>query len=138
MTAGHVLKDAEGYRLSIRQLLSQAEASFEAALKARDASAAPSLSSEQITQYLSGIDLIVDEESMISLRAEFLRYSSIFDTHQTRESIRFAVAETTKPLLEAWINRNMHDIARKVVAEAIGRIAQTRRPPPPASPSPPH
>lgn len=126
-------KNAASYRLSISQLLSEAEASFEAALKTRDAALAPSMSQEQMHQYLKGIDVIVSEESMISLRAEFLRYSSIFDTQQTREAIRHAVAETTKPLLETWVNEHMHEIARKVVAEAITRIAQTRRPSAPAA-----
>ena len=62
----------------------------------------------------------------MALRAEFLRYSSVFDTDRSRETIRQAVAEITKPLIEEWINRNMASIAREVISEAIGKISRIR------------
>ena len=65
---------------------------------------------------------------LIYFRAEFLRFSSVFDTNTTRETIHNAVVEVTKPLLEAWINRHMADIAKSVIKEAIGKIADVRKP----------
>ena len=59
----------------------------------------------------------------MALRAEFLRFSSVFDTDKTRETIREAVQEITEPLIQDWIERHMPDIARSVVTEAIGKIA---------------
>ena len=52
----------------------------------------------------------------------------MFDTNATRETIHNAVVEVTKPLLETWINRHMADIAKSVVKEAIGKIADVRKP----------
>jgi cell pole-organizing protein PopZ len=60
------------------------------------------------------------------LRAEFLRYSSVFDTGRSRDTIRHAVADVTRPLIEEWINRNLAAIAREVITDAIVKISEVR------------
>ena len=77
---------------------------------------------------IEGLDLLITEEATLALRAEFLRFSSVFDTESTRETINKAVVEVTKPLLEACINRHMASIAKAVIKEAIGKIADVRKP----------
>jgi cell pole-organizing protein PopZ len=69
---------------------------------------------------------MISEDALITMRAQFLRFSSLFDTDQSRDVIRSAVAEVTKPMLEEWINKNMPTIARDVITEAISQIAEFR------------
>ena len=114
------------YKNAIRVLLHDAEEQFEEAVSAREGDEATNLSDSDMDQYLKGLDLLITEEATIALRAEFLRYSSVFDTDKSRETIRQAVAELTKPLIEEWINRNMATIAREVISEAIGQISRVR------------
>ncbi len=78
----------------------------------------------EIKHYLDGLDVLISEEATMALRAEFLRFSSVFDTDKTRETIQQAIQDVTKPLIEAWIEKHMPDIARSVVSEAIGKIAE--------------
>lgn len=129
----------DAIKSSINQLLHAAEIAAEEAKAASETSGdgaegsnpvadALKLSDEDVAKHLEGLDLLITEEATLALRAEFLRFSSVFDTNATRETIHNAVTEVTKPLLEAWINRHMADIAKSVIKEAIGKIADVRRP----------
>ena len=120
------VRTIDDYKNAIRVLLHDAEEQFEEAVSAREGDEATNLSESDMDQYLKGLDLLITEEATIALRAEFLRYSSVFDTDKSRETIRQAVAELTKPLIEEWINRNMATIAREVISEAIGQISRVR------------
>lgn len=120
------VRTVDDYKNAIRVLLHDAEEQFEEAVSAREEDDATNLSDRDMDQYLKGLDLLITEEATIALRAEFLRYSSVFDTDKSRETIRQAVAELTKPLIEEWINRNMATIAREVISEAIGQISRVR------------
>lgn len=124
-------RSIEEIQQSISSLLAEAErvARAETRMHANNFAQTPAAelpaqaSEEEITEYLDGLDVLISEEVTMALRAEFLRFSSVFDTDKTRETIREAVQEITKPLIEAWIERHMPDIARSVVTEAIGKIA---------------
>jgi cell pole-organizing protein PopZ len=120
------VRTVEDYKNAIRVLLHDAEERVEEAVSARDVGSNTNLSDRDMDQYLKGLDLLITEEATVALRAEFLRYSSVFDTDRSRETIRQAVAEITKPLIEEWINRNMATIAREVISEAIGQISRVR------------
>ena len=120
------VRTIDDYKNAIRVLLHDAEEQFEETVSAREGDEATNLSESDMDQYLKGLDLLITEEATIALRAEFLRYSSVFDTDKSRETIRQAVAELTKPLIEEWINRNMATIAREVISEAIGQISRVR------------
>jgi cell pole-organizing protein PopZ len=120
------VRTVEDYKNAIRVLLHDAEEQVEEAVSARDVGSNTNLSDRDMDQYLKGLDLLITEEATVALRAEFLRYSSVFDTDRSRETIRQAVAEITKPLIEEWINRNMATIAREVISEAIGQISRVR------------
>jgi cell pole-organizing protein PopZ len=120
------VRTVEDYKNAIRVLLHDAEDQVEEAVSARDVGSNTNLSDRDMDQYLKGLDLLITEEATVALRAEFLRYSSVFDTDRSRETIRQAVAEITKPLIEEWINRNMATIAREVISEAIGQISRVR------------
>jgi len=85
--------------------------------------AAHELPDKAIKKYLDGLDVLISEEATLALRAEFIRFSSIFDTDKTRDTIREAITEVTKPLIQEWVDKHMPDIARNVVAEAISKIA---------------
>ena len=120
------VRTVEDYKNAIRVLLHDAEEEVGVAVTARDVESDTNLSDRDIDQYLKGLDLLITEEATVELRAEFLRYSSVFDTDRSRETIRQAVAEITKPLIEEWIKRNMASIAREVISEAIGKISRIR------------
>lgn len=122
-------RTSEEIHSSIRDLLAAAEKAAEKAREDGTASAEnPQMSEDEMAGHLEGLDLLITEEAVLALRAEFLRFSSVFDTASTRETIHNAVVEATKPLLEAWIDRHMADIAKSVVQEAIGKIADVRKP----------
>ncbi|ERL46394.1 domain containing protein [Candidatus Micropelagos thuwalensis] len=124
-------RTSEELSASIRGLLAAAE---QAAEKSREESGEGetqdnlNMTEDEVAKHLEGLDLLITEEATLALRAEFLRFSSVFDTNATRETIHNAVVEVTKPLLETWINRHMADIAKSVVKEAIGKIADVRKP----------
>lgn len=122
----NTLRTEDDYKRAIKDLVNQAEQSLESDLATRDESHETAMSDAQMALYMQGLDLAITEEATIALRAEFLRYSSVFDTSRSRDTIRRAVAEVTKPLIEEWINRNMADIAREVITEAIGKISHVR------------
>ena len=122
-------RTAEEYKNAIRALLSDAEEEVGEAVSAREIDRETEPPDRDMDQYLKGLDLLITEEATVALRAEFLRYSSIFDTEKSRETIRQAVAEVTKPLIEEWINRNMATIAKEVIGEAIEQISRIRKPP---------
>lgn len=122
----NTLRTEDDYKRAIKDLVQQAEQSLESDLAARDESHETAMTDAQMALYMQGLDLAITEEATIALRAEFLRYSSVFDTSRSRDTIRRAVAEVTKPLIEEWINRNMADIAREVITEAIGKISHVR------------
>ena len=122
----NTLRTEDDYKRAIKDLVNQAEQSLESDLTTRDESHETAMSDAQMALYMQGLDLAITEEATIALRAEFLRYSSVFDTSRSRDTIRRAVAEVTKPLIEEWINRNMADIAREVITEAIGKISHVR------------
>lgn len=122
----NTLRTEDDYKRAIKDLVEKAEQSLESDLAARDESHETAMSDTQMALYMQGLDLAITEEATIALRAEFLRYSSVFDTSRSRDTIRRAVAEVTKPLIEEWINRNMADIAREVITEAIGKISHVR------------
>ncbi len=120
------IRTKDDYKRAIKDLLQQAEVSLEEDLTERDSDMEQSMSNSEMSHYMKGLNLAITEEATVALRAEFLRYSSVFDTARSRDTIRRAVAEVTKPLIEAWINRNMADIAREVISEAIGKISHVR------------
>jgi len=120
------VRTVEDYKNAIRVLLHDAEEQVGEAVSVRDVESDTDISDRDMDQYLKGLDLLITEEATVALRAEFLRYSSVFDTDRSRETIRQAVAEITKPLIEEWINRNMATIAREVISEAIGQISRVR------------
>ena len=122
-------RSAADYKNAIRALLSDAEEEVGDAVSAREIDSEPTIPEQDMDQYLKGLDLLITEEATVALRAEFLRYSSIFDTEKSREAIRQAVAEVTKPLIEEWINRNMATIAKEVIGEAIEQISRVRKTP---------
>ena len=121
------VRTADDYKNAIRALLSDAEEEVGEAVSARDVKNESNISDDDMDQYLKGLDLLITEEATVALRAEFLRYSSVFDTDRSRETIRQAVAEITKPLIEEWINVNMAAIAKEVISEAIEQISQVRK-----------
>ena len=121
------VRTADDYKNAIRALLSDAEEEVGEAVSARDVKNEAKISDDDMDQYLKGLDLLITEEATVALRAEFLRYSSVFDTDRSRETIRQAVAEITKPLIEEWINLNMATIAKEVISEAIEQISQVRK-----------
>ncbi len=124
-------RNIEEIAQSIDNLLAEAErvARAETRMHANNFAQTPAaeVSSQAIDsemkEYLNGLDVMVSEEAILALRAEFLRFSSVFDTDKTRETIREAVQEITTPLIEAWIAQHMPDITRSVVTQAIGKIA---------------
>jgi hypothetical protein len=122
----NTLRTEDDYKQAIKDLLQQAETSVEADLQARDGDQQAAMSDRDIQHFMRGLDLAISEEATIALRAEFLRYSSVFDTKRSQEAIKLAVAQVTRPLIEEWINRHMADIAREVVTEAIGKISEVR------------
>ena len=121
------VRTADDYKNAIRALLSDAEEEVGEVVSARDVKNDAKISDDDMDQYLKGLDLLITEEATVALRAEFLRYSSVFDTDRSRETIRQAVAEITKPLIEEWINLNMAAIAKEVISEAIEQISQVRK-----------
>ena len=121
------VRTADDYKNAIRALLSDAEEEVGEAVSARDVKNEAKISDDDMDQYLKGLDLLITEEATVALRAEFLRYSSVFDTDRSRETIRQAVAEITKPLIEEWINLNMAAIAKEVISEAIEQMSQVRK-----------
>lgn len=121
------VRTADDYKNAIRALLSDAEEEVGEAVSAREVKNEAKISDDDMDQYLKGLDLLITEEATVALRAEFLRYSSVFDTDRSRETIRQAVAEITKPLIEEWINLNMAAIAKEVISEAIEQISQVRK-----------
>ena len=121
------VRTADDYKNAIRALLSDAEEEVGEAVSARDVKNEAKISDDDMDQYLKGLDLLITEEATVALRAEFLRYSSVFDTDRSRETIRQAVAEITKPLIGEWINLNMAAIAKEVISEAIEQISQVRK-----------
>jgi cell pole-organizing protein PopZ len=115
-------------RSSIQNLVAEAEA----ALKDQQASAdgdqniAPSIARADLDQYVKDLDLAISEEALIVLRAQFLRFSSVFDTNQSRDVVREAISDVMRPLLQRWLNEQMPLIAREVITEAISQIAEMR------------
>ena len=126
----NTLRTEDDYKRAIQDHVRQAEASLETDLENRDRAQSDEQSSRMsdtdLQHYVQGLDVAITQEATIALRAEFLRYSSIFDTGRSRDTIRQAVAEVTRPLIEDWINRNLATIAREVVTEAIGKISEVR------------
>lgn len=126
-------RTTEELHSSIRDLLAAAETAAansnqESVEDLKDSDNPIKMTEDEVAKHLDGLDLLISEEATLALRAEFLRFSSVFDTNTTRETIHNAVVEVTKPLLEAWINRHMADIAKSVIKEAIGKIADVRKP----------
>jgi len=122
----NTLRTEDDYKRAIKDLLQQAEQSLESDLAERDADHQVEMSNRDMRHYMKGLDLAISEEATIALRAEFLRYSSVFDTKRSQDTIKLAVAQVIQPMVEEWINRNMADIAREVITEAIGRISEVR------------
>jgi cell pole-organizing protein PopZ len=122
----NTLRTEDDYKRAIKDLLGQAETSLETDLANRDGDQQAAMSNRDIQHFMRGLDLAITEEATIALRAEFLRYSSVFDTKRSQEAIKLAVAQVIRPMMEEWINRYMADIAREVITEAIGKITKVR------------
>ena len=127
------IRTSEELLSSIKILLSDAENSLHGSNEdvkdiEGEAQGSINITEDELSKHIEGLDLLITEEATLALRAEFLRFSSVFDTESTRETINKAVVEVTKPLLEAWINRHMASIAKAVIKEAIGKIADVRKP----------
>lgn len=129
-------RSKQDIKQSIQTLLEEAEriARVESRMQADNfghtpaGAAAHNLPEEDIKHYLDGLDVMISEEATMALRAEFIRFSSIFDTDKSRNTIHEAVTDVTRPLIQAWIERHMPDIAREAVNKAIGKIARVGRP----------
>jgi cell pole-organizing protein PopZ len=115
-------------RSSIENLVAEAEAALkdQQANADGDASIAPSIARADLDQYVKDLDLAISEEALIVLRAQFLRFSSVFDTNQSRDVVREAISDVMRPLLQRWLNEQMPLIAREVITEAISQIAEMR------------
>tara|TARA_B110000971_G_C20025172_1_gene508410 strand:- start:207 stop:617 length:411 start_codon:yes stop_codon:yes gene_type:complete len=126
----NTLRTEDDYKRAIQDSVRQAEASLEADLEKRDrehdAEQSSRMSDSDLQHYMQGLDVAITQEATVALRAEFLRYSSVFDTGRSRDTIRQAVADVTRPLIEEWINRNLASIAREVITDAIGKISEVR------------
>ncbi len=107
-------------RRSIETLVAEADDSLHA--QSGEESGAR-VSPDDLEKYARDLDLAISEEALVTLRAQFLRFSSVFDTAQSRDMVREAVADVVKPLLQTWIENNMPDIAREVITDAISQIA---------------
>jgi cell pole-organizing protein PopZ len=115
-------------RSSIENLVAEAEAALkDQQANADDAqTATPSIARADLDQYVKDLDLAISEEALIVLRAQFLRFSSVFDTNQSRDVVREAISDVMRPLLQRWLNEQMPLIAREVITEAISQIAEMR------------
>ncbi|MBT5157254.1 MAG: DUF2497 domain-containing protein [Rhodobiaceae bacterium] len=126
----NTLRTEDDYKRAIADHVRQAESSLEADLAKRDRTHDEEqnarMSDSDLQHYMQGLDVAITQEATVALRAEFLRYSSVFDTGRSRDTIRQAVADVTRPLIEEWINRNLATIAREVITEAIGKISDVR------------
>ena len=122
----NTLRTEDDYKRAIKELLGQAETSLEADLETSDGAQKAAMSENDIQHFMRGLDLAITEEATIALRAEFLRYSSVFDTKRSQDTIKLAVAQVIHQMMEEWINRYMADIAREVITEAIGKITEVR------------
>ncbi|MBT7280648.1 MAG: DUF2497 domain-containing protein [Rhodobiaceae bacterium] len=126
----NTLRTEDDYKRAIADHVRQAESSLEADLAKRDRTHDEEqnarMSDSDLQHYMQGLDVAITQEATVALRAEFLRYSSVFDTGRSRDTIRQAVAVVTRPLIEEWINRNLATIAREVITEAIGKISDVR------------
>lgn len=126
----NTLRTEDDYKRAIQDYVRQAEASLEADLAKRDRQhedeQSERMSDSDLQHYMQGLDVAITQEATVALRAEFLRYSSVFDTGRSRDTIRQAVADVTRPLIEDWINRNLATIAREVITDAIGKISEVR------------
>jgi cell pole-organizing protein PopZ len=107
-------------RRSIETLVAEADDSLHAQSVEE---AGTRVSPDDLEKYARDLDLAISEEALVTLRAQFLRFSSVFDTAQSRDMVREAVADVVKPLLQTWIENNMPDIAREVITDAISQIA---------------
>ena len=122
----NTLRTEDDYKRAIKELLGQAETSLEADLETRDGAQKAAMSENDIQHFMRGLDLAITEEATIALRAEFLRYSSVFDTKRSQDTIKLAVAQVIRPMMEEWINRYMAGIPREVITDAIGKITEVR------------
>ena len=107
-------------RRSIETLVAEADDSLHAQSVEE---AGTRISPDDLEKYARDLDLAISEEALVTFRAQFLRFSSVFDTAQSRDMVREAVADVVKPLLQTWIENNMPDIAREVITDAISQIA---------------
>lgn len=112
---------------SIETLVAEAEAALrDEQSKSAPRTGAPSMARTDLDQYVKDLDLAISEEALIVLRAQFLRFSSVFDTDQSRDIVREAIADVMRPMLQRWLNEQMPLIAREVITEAISQIAEMR------------
>lgn len=117
-------KTESEFRQSIELLLAEAEDSVGEAVRQSGRPDAPNMTADELDRYVQDLDLAISEEALITLRAQFLRFSSVFDTDQSRDVIRKSVTEVLRPLLEAWVNEHMPRIAREVITDTISQIAE--------------
>ncbi len=119
-----VEKTESEFRKSIELLLEEAEETVGEEIRNNAGGAVNGLSSDELDRYVKDLDLAISEEALITLRAQFLRFSSVFDTDHSRDLIRESVTDVLRPLLEAWINEHMPRIAREVITDTISQIAE--------------
>lgn len=117
-------KTESEFRKSIELLLAEAEDNVSAEIREPGKAQAAGMSSDELDRYVQDLDLAISEEALITLRAQFLRFSSVFDTENSRDIIRDSVTEVLRPLLEAWVNEHMPRIAREVITDTISQIAE--------------
>ncbi len=123
-TPNTTLNTPAHYKQSIATLLKQAETRFVADTKITDADAG--IPAGRLPNYMQGLDLVLSEEVLLSLRQEFLHHAGVFDNARSRAAIYQAVSETTKTLVEAWLQENMANITREVVGDALAEITDVR------------
>ena len=122
----NTLRTEDDYKRAIKDLVGQAEPVWRPIWRRDGESHETAMTDAQMALYMQGLDLAITEEATIALRAEFLRYSSVFDTSRSRDTIGGPWRRSQSPLIEEWINRYMADIAREVITEAIGKISHVR------------
>jgi len=84
---GSKMRSEAEFRQSIESLLEDAETSVQTDVKSSERMAASGMSTEELDKYVRDLDLMISEEALITMRAQFLRFSSLFDTDQSRDVI---------------------------------------------------
>lgn len=115
------METRQTYQHAIKSLLEEAESRFHADMEKRTASTNP----PHIPSHLAGLDLTINEEALIALSAAFAK-SGAFDNEQTRTALQDNISTITTPLIQAWIEEHLPNIAREVIRESLDKVSKVR------------